>query len=140
MGNLTLVSWETSLALVCGQLFAPQSNVPSELHERSCTRDDQIDQESRLQLKLSCNVKLVFINLCWKCFACAFPRGCQKSGSATKQQTVELKKIWYVVQGHFGIGLKPVSTVKKHGFCLAEARCYHTCQCIIHIRSSSHQQ
>lgn len=25
--NLTRISWETSLALVCGQLFAPQSNV-----------------------------------------------------------------------------------------------------------------
>lgn len=42
LGNLTLVSWETSSDLVCGQLFAPQSNVPSEMHDCSCTRDDQI--------------------------------------------------------------------------------------------------
>lgn len=47
MGNLTRVSWETSLALVCGQLFALQSNVPSEMHDCLCTRDDQIQQESR---------------------------------------------------------------------------------------------
>lgn len=46
MGNLTRVSWETSLALVCGQLFAPQSYVLSEMHE--CTGDDQIQQELRL--------------------------------------------------------------------------------------------
>lgn len=32
MGNLTLVSWATGVVLVCGQLFAPQSNVPSEMH------------------------------------------------------------------------------------------------------------
>lgn len=47
MGNLTRVSWETSLALVCGQLFALQSNVPSEMHDCSCNRDDQIQKESR---------------------------------------------------------------------------------------------
>lgn len=54
MGNLTLVSWETSLDLACGQLFAPQSNVPSEMHECSCTRADQIQHESRLPQ--NCNV------------------------------------------------------------------------------------
>lgn len=47
MGNLTPVSWETSLALVCGQLFAPQLNVPTEMHECLYTRDDKIKQESR---------------------------------------------------------------------------------------------
>lgn len=55
-------------------------------------------------MKLSCNVILVFINPCWKHFAFAFPWGCQKSGSATKQQTVELKEIWYVDQEHFSGG------------------------------------
>lgn len=30
MGNLTHVSWETALALACGQLFASQSDVPGE--------------------------------------------------------------------------------------------------------------
>lgn len=48
--GLVLVAWEISpvspgkpvKASVCGQLFAPQSNVPSEMHKRSCTRDDQI--------------------------------------------------------------------------------------------------
>lgn len=30
MGNLMRVSWETALALACGQLFASQSDVPGE--------------------------------------------------------------------------------------------------------------
>lgn len=48
MGNLTLFSWETGLVFICGQLFALQSVVPSEMHDCVCTGDDQIKQELRL--------------------------------------------------------------------------------------------
>lgn len=80
MGNLTFVSWETSLALVCGQLFAPQSDVLSEMYE--CTGDDQIQQE--LRLPQNSNVIYVCLNPCRKYFACAFPQRGQKSLSATR--------------------------------------------------------
>lgn len=35
MGNLTRISWETSLALVCGQLFAPPVKHSLWMHEYS---------------------------------------------------------------------------------------------------------
>lgn len=54
MGNLSHVSWETSFASVCGQLFAPQSDVRSEMHACLRTGNDQIELE--WGLPPNCNV------------------------------------------------------------------------------------
>lgn len=84
MGNLTLVSWETSVALVCGQLFAPQSNVPSEMHECLCARDDQIQEESRRPQNSDVMWYLSFSTPAGNILLVLFPQGGQKSGSVTQ--------------------------------------------------------
>lgn len=78
MGNLTRISWETSLSLVCGQLFAPQSNTLC-----GCTRIWSNSARMEASIEISCNVISVCFNSCSQIYsACVVSERGQRSGSA----------------------------------------------------------